>query len=64
MSCGAVIWHGPGHQSYTRCQVKGKHKLHEAVYGPRKLLAEWYKSEAYTDPFDNPPYLNDNEARG
>lgn len=53
--CHAVIYHGPGHQSSTRCRVKGEH-IHEAVYGEFSQFAEW------TDPdeicsgfFDEPP---------
>lgn len=26
--CTAVIWHGPGHQSNSTCERKGKHRVH------------------------------------
>jgi hypothetical protein len=38
--CDAVIYHGPGHQSRTRCRVKGPHTVHEAVYGDSQF-AQW-----------------------
>jgi hypothetical protein len=39
--CQAFIWHGPGHQSDTRCHVEGEHEIHEAIYGSERQLARW-----------------------
>jgi hypothetical protein len=44
--CDAYLWHGPGHQSRTRCRVKGEHEIHEAEYGGG--VARW-KDGSYTD---------------
>jgi hypothetical protein len=53
-TCEAVIWHGPGHQSRTRCRVEGPHDIHEAVYGGNSF-AQWRGDEATTGVFDEPP---------
>ena len=39
--CEAHIWHGPGHQSSTRCRKTGPHDVHEAVYGSERQFAKW-----------------------
>jgi len=39
--CEARIWHGPGHQSSTRCRLRGQHEEHEAVYGEFSQFATW-----------------------
>lgn len=39
--CHAYIIHGPGHQSKTFCQLKGKHRKHFAIYGRFELSREW-----------------------
>jgi predicted RNase H-like nuclease (RuvC/YqgF family) len=32
--CEAVIWHGPGHQSFTNCPIKYPHTIHHVnLYG-------------------------------
>lgn len=54
-NCDAFIWHGPGHQSRTRCQVTGPHAVHETVYGAGLQLARWTGREAMTGFFDEPP---------
>ena len=53
--CEAVIRHGPGHQSRTKCQVVGKHKVHEAVYGSYEQYAQWVGDKCYSGYFDDPP---------
>lgn len=53
--CPAVIHHGPGHQSSTRCQVDGPHTIHEASYGADRELARWTGDTATTGFFDEPP---------
>lgn len=53
--CQAVIHHGPGHQSTTRCMVKGQHAIHEACYGPDFQLARWQGDSVSTGFFDEPP---------
>lgn len=58
-SCGAVIWHGPGHQSKTRCQETGPHDIHSAVYGSMRQFAEWRGEEVMTGFFDEPPKLEE-----
>lgn len=39
--CCAIIHHGPGHQSKTFCELKGKHREHYAIYGIYDLEAYW-----------------------
>ena len=46
--CRAVIWHGPGHQSKTRCQVQGPHTVHRAIYGRFDDEAEWEGDETFS----------------
>lgn len=55
--CLATLWHGPGHQSSTYCQVKGPHKVHKAVYGSFEQEMEWKKKKAFTGYFDDPVEL-------
>jgi len=57
--CEAFIWHGPGHQSKTRCQEKGVHDIHSAVYGSMRQYAEWRGHEAHTGFFNEPPELEE-----
>lgn len=38
--CTAILWHGPGHQSQSRCEITGPHEVHETHYGPGDL-ARW-----------------------
>lgn len=54
-SCKAIIYHGPGHQSRTRCYLTGPHEVHEAEYGCYCQLARWRGDEAFTGYFDEPP---------
>src|SRR5256885_3979689 len=52
-SCHAKIFHGPGHQSTTNCELKGEHDVHEAhVQGVRLL---WRGDEGITGFFDESP---------
>lgn len=54
--CASVLWHGPGHQSTTRCRRPGgNHKLHCARYGSYDSYAEWTGRKACTGFFDEPP---------
>lgn len=53
--CEARIWHGPGHQSATRCTVKGKHEIHECEYGQFDQLARWIGGDVFSTCFDEPP---------
>lgn len=55
--CSAVIWHGPGHQSSTKCQVIGNHRVHEAVYGSMEQTAKWRGKKVFSGFFDEPPKL-------
>lgn len=59
--CTAVLWHGPGHQSKTLCQVRGPHEVHVAVYGSLRQEAHWRDEEAMTGFFDEPPQGEDDE---
>lgn len=52
--CSAVLFHGPGHQSQTRCNVKGPHITHAAVYGRWDQYATWHGDKAFTGVFDDP----------
>lgn len=56
--CTATLWHGPGHQSRTRCEVRGPHDIHRATYGPighYDTIATWRGGDATTGFFDEPP---------
>ena len=54
--CSAAIWHGPGHQTQTKCHLTGKHTVHEAVYGPYSQTVCWRgKKKFITDYYDVPP---------
>lgn len=57
--CTAAIWHGPGHQSRTFCEKKGKHDVHEAIYGYDRSLAQWKGDEVYSGFFDEPPEVDE-----
>ena len=56
--CPAFIRHGPGHQSATRCQVKGPHEIHEARYGKFDLEAKWRSEVTCTGFFDDMPEVD------
>lgn len=53
--CPAVIYHGPGHQSHTHCEVRGEHSVHEARYGSYDQLARWTGDKVFSGYFDEPP---------
>ena len=58
--CCATLGHGPGHQSKTYCQEKGKHKVHRCIYGSCEQFAEWrgaVTKMAFTGYFDEPPTI-------
>lgn len=58
--CIAKLGHGPGHQSTTYCEVKGKHKVHECTYGSYSQFAQWIGPTwklKFTGYFDNPPTI-------
>lgn len=59
--CSALIRHGPGHQSKTRCRLTGPHAVHEAVYGSMMQFARWRGDEASSDAFDESPELVEDE---
>lgn len=46
--CEAFLYHGPGHQSKTRCELIGPHDVHRAIYGSMRQEATWRDGE-YTD---------------
>lgn len=48
--CKAVIYCGPGHQSRVECEIRGRHKQHQAS-------DEWYwsKQEDMSGPADQSP---------
>ena len=58
--CCAILGHGPGHQSKTYCEVKGKHKIHQCTYGCYDEVATWkgsvYKMK-FTSCFDEAPCI-------
>lgn len=59
LKCTATLWHGPGHQSRTRCRVTGEHLVHRASYSNTNTgitrTAEWVGTDVFTDPADEPP---------
>lgn len=59
--CDAVLHHGPGHQSTTKCERVGKHEVHMCLYGRYERVALWTGDEACTGFFDEPPRLEDDD---
>lgn len=57
--CTSAIWHGPGHQSRTFCQKKGKHKVHFCLYGSYQQEASWTGDEVFSGVFDEPPEVDE-----
>ena len=58
--CLASLHHGPGHQSRTYCQVKGRHAVHRATYGSFEQTMEWREKKGKltcTGFFDDPVEL-------
>ena len=55
MTCKAIICHGPGHQSKTRCQIKWRHSVHAAFYGSARQFACWKGDKICSGFFDEPP---------
>ena len=64
--CTSLLYHGPGHQSSTYCQVVGKHeirfgrKVHRAIYGSFEQEMEWIErrgKKTFTGYFDDPVEL-------
>lgn len=46
--CTAVMWHGPGHQSKTRCELHGEHTEHSVrLFGTHVGIFEWEGDEGY-----------------
>ena len=55
--CLAALHHGPGHQSKTYCQKKGRHVVHRATYGSHEQTMEWREKKGKmtcTGFFDEP----------
>jgi len=55
--CLAILHHGPGHQSKTYCQIKGKHTIHRTRYGSYEQVMEWRTKKGKptcTGYFDEP----------
>ena len=61
--CKALIFHGPGHQSRTRCRLKGPHTIHQASYGSSDQLAHWEGDKGFSGYFDEPPTV-ENDKKG
>jgi len=53
--CTAILHHGPGHQSQTKCDVVGKHDVHHCHYGCYREEAYWKEQDCCTGFFDEPP---------
>lgn len=51
--CSALIFHGPGHQSKSHCDISGPHILHHAS-GPHDEY-QWYGENAFSGFFDESP---------
>jgi hypothetical protein len=59
VQCSAEIYHGPGHQSITRCRLVNRgHKIHEANYGSMNQFARWKGLRVFSGCFDEPPEFN------
>lgn len=56
--CFAVLYHGPGHQSTSRCELRGnhdgKHCTHYWPGGGYDTRAFWSGDEGHTGVFDEP----------
>lgn len=48
--CGATIYHGPGHQSKSQCEMRGPHTQHSAI---DELY--WSTKKAFSGYFDQSP---------
>jgi len=59
--CAAGIWHGPGHQSWTRCELPMPHDVHEAVFGSYDQTARWRGDEICSGMFDEAPDCTEDE---
>lgn len=60
--CFARLHHGPGHQSTTRCELRGPHDVHRAdVLGDR---VQWRGEDSSTGFFDEPPDLGEEPLVG
>ena len=57
-SCTAILCHGPGHFSKTRCYKTGKHTTHAAYYGSYEQHMEWLGDKAFTGFFDDPKEID------
>ena len=55
LRCEAICYHGSGHQSSTRCQIRGPHDIHECCYGSYEQTARWRGKSVFTGCFDEPP---------
>lgn len=54
--CFAFLCHGPGHQSLTRCELRGGHEgQHCTHYGRLGQRGYWSGDEGMTDVWDNAP---------
>jgi len=53
--CTAYLQHGPGHQSKTFCFLRGRHEIHQTIYGSAQQSASWRGPSATTGFFDEPP---------
>jgi len=52
--CCAEVGHGPGHQSSTFCEKRGKHTIHGCRYGGYDQYTEWRGMQGFTGYFDDP----------
>ena len=57
--CDAVIYHGPGHQSETKCCLVGPHDIHETRYGSHDHLARWKGDKVFSGYFDEAPDIGE-----
>ena len=44
--CDSIFWHGPGHQSRTRCTEPAGHVYHQAITSMGDFV-EWEGEEGY-----------------
>jgi hypothetical protein len=60
--CCARLFHGPGHQSSTYCEVQGKHAVHRCTYGSFDQVATWTGLEddqKFSGYFDEAPCVKE-----
>jgi hypothetical protein len=62
--CTVQLFHGPGHQSRTTCDVEGEHTIHHVIYGELQQDATWQGGDAFTGFMDEPEGIHPASSQG